>query len=225
MKPTSSRSRAKVALISATPTAIPPAVDGLAEGFPEADIWNLLDDRLLGDLEAQGGFTPALEARMHRLIDHAIEGGADGVLLTCSQYGPLAASVRAPIPVLAPDEAAFEAIARSGWSRVLVLASVEGSLVDTLERLSASLRRAGVEIGLEGACSRAALEAAKRGDRAGLDSALLAAAQPYAGRVDAVLLAQFSLTSAAAAPAAALDVPIVTGPHTAAESLRRRIAS
>ncbi|OKH96724.1 hypothetical protein AB852_04405 [Streptomyces uncialis] len=117
-----------------------PAVAGLAEEFPAAEPWSLLDDRLLADAPQDGPLPPALVDRMRRLIGHALAGGADGVLLTCSLYGSVTETVDTPVPLLAPDTAAFErALAlSSGTGRVLVLASFETAMRDSVARFSAA---------------------------------------------------------------------------------------
>lgn len=214
--------RPRIALISATPAAIAPAVAGLADVFPDAEVWNLLDDRLLPDLEAAGRMTPELEARMRRLIGHAVDSGADGVLLTCSQYGPVAEAATAAVPVLAPDGAAFRAVAEGGYGSVLVLASLDSALADTTARLAAFLAHAGSATELSGAVSADALAATRTGDTEALAHALLAVARGT--HADAVLLAQFSLAGAAEPVAAELGIPVITGPHTAATRLRDLVA-
>src|SRR4051795_10982989 len=100
-----------VALVSAVPAAIPPAVAALEEALPDARVWNLLDDRLIDDANEAGEVTGALESPVRRLIDPAPREGRDAVPLTCSLYGFVArkAAQQAPAPVLGPDDAAFEA--------------------------------------------------------------------------------------------------------------------
>ncbi|WP_225881881.1 hypothetical protein [Streptomyces aureocirculatus] len=198
--------RHRIALISATPAAIGPAVAGLAEGFPEAEPWNLLDDTLLTDADAHGGLTPALDARMRRLIAHAVEGGAQGVLLTCSLYGPMATrtGAEAPVPVLAADSAAFAAALAGGHRRVLVLATFAGAVHDSLERFRAAARSA-----------HSPTEAIGR--------VITPEGHPDADGADAVLLAQYSLAPRADELSAALGLPVHTGPHAAARALRAAV--
>lgn len=231
-RPLPPRARPRIALISATPAAIGPAVAGLADAFPEAEPWNLLDDTLLPDAEAQGGLTPALADRMRRLIAYAVEGGAQGVLLTCSLYGPVAESLHGlvadslhgavadsrhghsdslygpaperagvPVPVLAADSAVFAAALAGGHRRVLVLASFAGALDDSLERFRAAARSADSPVEAVG-------RVITPGDR------------PDPGGADGVLLAQYSLAPHAEDLAAALGLPVHTGPHSAARALR-----
>ncbi|MFF8960342.1 aspartate/glutamate racemase family protein [Streptomyces sp. NPDC014894] len=210
----------RIALISATPTAVAPAVAGLAEEFPAAEPWNLLDDRLLTDAPDHGPLPPRLVDRMRRLIGHALAGGADGVLLTCSLYGPVVDGIETPVPLLAPDTAAFaQALALSPESGgVLVLASFEAALRDTTARFSAAAAAAGSAAEPVGAVAPDAFGAARREDPAALFEALRNACAPH--RADVVLLAQYSLAPAAAPLSTALGLPVVSGPRAAAVALR-----
>ncbi|MFJ4682253.1 hypothetical protein [Streptomyces sp. NPDC088789] len=210
----------RIALISATPTAVAPAVAGLAEEFPAAEPWNLLDDRLLTDAPRHGPLPSALVDRMGRLIGHALSGGADGVLLTCSLYGSLVEAVDTPVPLLAPDTAAFERAFTSGFGRVLVLASFEAAMRDSVTRFSAAATAAGSATEPLGVVAPDALDAARREDTAALSDALRDACLPHLATADAVLLTQYSLAPAAATLSTALGVPVVSGPQAAAAALR-----
>ncbi|QFU88442.1 aspartate/glutamate racemase family protein [Amycolatopsis sp. YIM 10] len=197
----------RVALISATPAAIGPAVAGLAGQFPEAEPWNLLDDKLLAD--AENGLTPALADRMRRLIAHALAGHADGILLTCSLYGVVARETNAPVPVLAPDEAVFEE-ARE-YRRILVLASFGSALRDCVSRFTTVS-----DSEVDGVVAADAFGATG----SALSEALVEAARPHVGHADAVLLGQYSLAPAAAELADALGTTVLSGPNSAASKLR-----
>jgi hypothetical protein len=208
--------RPRIALISATPAAIGPATSALAAEFPAADVWNLLDDKLLADADEQGGLGDDLAARMRRLIDHAVAGGADGVLLTCSMYGPVARERDLGLPVLAPDEAAFDELV--GYRSILVVASLESALRDALARLSAFLAESGASATVRGVVSTEAFEATGDTDR--LATVLGATAREHAASVDAVFLAQYSLAPATEAVAESSGLPVVAGPVSAAVRLR-----
>lgn len=215
----------RIALISAVTAAIAPARSALDELYPEAQVWNILDDRLLSDADDRGGLDDALRARMLRLIDHALAEGADGVLLTCSLYGPVASDVRRDAPVLAPDEAAFQEIATAGYGSVLVVASFEGARDDSVERLEATLREAGSATAVTGIAVPAAMAATKAQDPRALLAALAEACAPYATQVDAVFLAQYSLAPAAHDLAQTLGIPVLSGPASSAVALRRLLAT
>ncbi|WP_405620384.1 aspartate/glutamate racemase family protein [Streptomyces sp. NBC_01508] len=210
----------RIALISATPTAVAPAVAGLAEEFPAAEPWNLLDDRLLADAPAEGPLPPVLVDRMRRLIGYALTGGAHGVLLTCSLYGPVTDTFETPVPLLAPDTAAFERALSSGFGRVLVVASFEAAMRDSVTRFSAAADTAGSPTRAVGVVAPDAFGAARRNDTPALVEALRKVCLPYAAEADAVLLAQYSLAPAAAPLATALGLPVVSGPQAAAAALR-----
>ncbi|MFB9659792.1 hypothetical protein ACFQS3_08490 [Glycomyces mayteni] len=207
----------RIALIHGTTAAVAPAVDGLAAGFPEAEPWNLLDDRLLPDADAAGGLTPPLAERMRRLIAFAKDGGAAGVLLTCSMYGPVA-TADFGVPVLAPDEAAFARVAREGWANVLVVASFQTAALDAAQRLRAVA--GGTEV--ESATSTAAMGPSRSGDTAALADALEATVRAGRG-YDAVVLAQYSLAPAADLLQDRLGVPVVSGPLAAAALLKSQL--
>ncbi|GGM41860.1 aspartate/glutamate racemase family protein [Microbacterium saperdae] len=212
--------RPRIALISAVTAAIAPARSALDELYPDAEVWNILDDRLLSDADERGGLDDPLRARMVRLIDHALAEGADGVLLTCSLYGPVAADVRRDAPVLAPDEAAFREIAAAGYGSVLVVASFEGAKDDSVEQLTTALRAAESKTNVTGIAVPAAMAATKAQDSRALLAALSEACVPYASQVDAVFLAQYSLAPAAHDLATALGVPVLSGPASSAVALR-----
>ena len=109
--------RPTVALIHASPASVAPAMAAFAEEFPDANLWNLLDDRLVVDADAAGGLTPALRERMTTLIKYAVDGGADAVQLSCSMYGPVAVDAAGSdrFTVLASDQAMFDHVAP--WPR------------------------------------------------------------------------------------------------------------
>ncbi|PBC51782.1 hypothetical protein CJ177_35695 [Rhodococcus sp. ACPA1] len=215
--------RPLVALISATPAAIAPAVEGLTEDFPEAVVWNILDDRLLTEADEHGGVVGPLAQRMFRLIDHAVTEGADAVLLTCSMYGPIARTYPAPVPVLAPDDAAFAAAVDGGFDRILVVASFEAALLDTEKRFADFVAAQSKTIKILGAYAPAAHEATRDGDQHSLLTALTETCVTFTDRIDAILLAQYSLAPVASALSERLGIPVVSGPVTAANLLRTRL--
>ncbi|MCD0445424.1 aspartate/glutamate racemase family protein [Glycomyces sp. A-F 0318] len=213
--------RPRIALVHGTDAAVAPAVEGLAAAFPEAEPWNLLDDRLLPDADAAGGLTPELAERMSRLIGFARAGGASGVLLTCSMYGSVAAAARLDIPVLAPDEAAFARVAGAGWGGVLVVGSFATAAQDAGERLRSALAAAGASTRVDAVTAGAALGPSREGDTAALTRALLDAVSGRAA--DAVVLAQYSLAPAAGELERRLGLPVVAGPQAAAAMLKERL--
>ncbi|MFU8872747.1 hypothetical protein [Micromonospora sp. SL4-19] len=213
-----------VAVVHATPAAMAPAADAFATAFPQARIWNLLDDLLLKQAEQESGITAPLRRRMSTLIGYAVDGGADAVLLSCSLYGPVAQELAPayPVPVLASDQALFEEVARRRPARVTVLGPVRGGVDDTVARLRTHLAAASVGGKVAGAVVGGARTA---GDGAALAQLVGAAAQRVRQHSDLVLLGQFSLAPGLAAARDSADVPVLSAAHVAATALRRRLGA
>lgn len=214
-----------VALISATPLAIPPAEAAMADAFGDVDVWNLLDDRLMTEAALRGRLTPDLASRMEALIDFAIGQGADAALLTCSLYGSVADNFVAPIPVLAPDRAVFDDVIGSAYGRVLVVASFEEALTDSTRRLAEDAAASGRSIEVIGVAATAALTSAKSGDTQALVDDLAEAIEPVSAGIDAVVLAQYSLAPAREELERRLGIPVLSGPASAAARLRDALSA
>ncbi len=211
-----------IALISAVPAAIPPVQEAFASEYSGATTWNILDDRLLQEASDQGGVTEELAGRMLRLIDHARTEGADGILLTCSMYGPVAHRVaeQATLPIYGPDDALFEAVRDSGFARVAVVSNAPGPLADSVERLREVV---GDRPEIVGVVADGAAEAARSGDVDALTARIIDAVNASGDGFDAVVLAQYSLSPATAGAAEHLSLPVLAGPQYAVAELRRRI--
>ena len=191
-----------------------PVADAFDRLWPEAGRANLLDDALSVD-RAAGRDT---DARIGALAAYAEATGADGILFTCSAFGPAieAAARAASVPVLKPNEAMFvEALA---FARVGLLASFQPSLLPMANEFAAL----GSETTLETRCAPEAMSALNAGDLARHD-ALLAEEAARFGPVDAIMLAQFSTARAVPAVAMATGLPILTSPDSAVLALKGRL--
>ncbi|MBN8897019.1 MAG: arylsulfatase, partial [Rhodospirillales bacterium] len=108
----------RIALIHALKHSVAPIEAAFARLWPEARLMNLLDDSLSADLARDGALTQAMTERFLTLARYARGTGADGILFTCSAFGPCidaCAKALAPIPVLKPNEAMIEeAVALAG---------------------------------------------------------------------------------------------------------------
>ncbi|WJL94944.1 hypothetical protein QSU92_13370 [Microbacterium sp. ET2] len=210
-----------IALISATFAAVEPAVRGLADVFPDAIPWNLVDDRLLVDANEQGGLTPPLRARMVRLIEHAVAEGSEGVLLTCSLYGDVAQEFDSEaVPVLAADQASFALAIDGAYPRILVVGSLAAAVDDSTQRLRAAVSEAAGGLSVSATVADGALQATTARDDVALLDTLRGAIDPFREEVDAVLLAQYSLAPAAEGLRDALDIPVISGPHASAALMK-----
>ncbi|WP_433516636.1 aspartate/glutamate racemase family protein [Nonomuraea sp. CA-143628] len=211
-----------VAVVNATPASVQPATEGLREGFPEAAAWHLMDDRLVTEADAAGGMTPALTRRMLALIDYAVRGGADAVLLSCSMYGPVAELARRlyEVPVTGSDERMFAEVARRRPGRVLVLSSLDSAAADSARRL----QNVAEGVGVRAVAAPGAAAAATARDWPALADALVRAAEFALGPAELVLLGQYSISPVHAELADRLGVPVLSPPLMAARALREALA-
>src|SRR5215472_14037426 len=107
----------RIALIHALKHSLVPIEEAFARLWPEARLMNLLDDSLSADLARDGRLTDAMTERFLALGRYVVSAGADGILFTCSAFGPCIEAVgraHAPMPVLKPNEAMIEQAARRG---------------------------------------------------------------------------------------------------------------
>ena len=215
----------RIALIHALSHSIAPIEASFARIWPEAQLANLLDDTLSSDLARSGELTPAMGARFLDLARYARSCGADGILFTCSAFGPcIEACARelAPTPVLKPNEAMIEdAVALAGaQGRIGLLAT----FAPTLATMPAEFAAVAPHATLVPVLASDALAALDRGNAAEHDRLAAEAARELEG-CDVVALAQFSLSSAASRVADTTGRTVLTTPDSAVRKLRRLLSA
>ncbi len=215
----------RIALIHAVYAAMAPAAAAFAALWPEAQCVNLVDDALPADLEADGGLTPPMERRIARLAQHAITAGADGVLFTCSAFGAAIdkAAASAPVPVLKPNEAMFEA-ALSGGGRIGLLGTFAPAVASMAAEFHDMARSRGMSPTLLAHCVPQAMAAARAGNIAGHDR-LVAEAAPLLAACDVLMLAHFSTSTALDAVRKVHAGSVLSAPAAAVAALRRLTAA
>jgi aspartate/glutamate racemase len=209
----------RIALIHAVRVAMQPVEDAFKRHWPDAERVNLLDDALSVDRDRAGALTPALSQRIAALARYALDGGAAGILYTCSAFGEAIEAVQRStrIPVLKPNEAMFaEALSRG---RKLGLLATFPSSIPSME---AELKQLAPGITVQSACVPQAMTALQAGDGAQHD-ALLAAVAPTLAGCDALMLAQFSTARARDAVAAVVKCPVLTSPDSAVLAMKKRL--
>jgi hypothetical protein len=215
----------RIALIHALKHSIAPIEAAFAALWPEARLANLLDDSLSADLARDGALTPAMTERFLALARYARSAGADGILFTCSAFGPCiaaCATALAPMPVLKPNEAMIEEALEAAGPRARI--GLVATFAPTLASMPPEFAAAAPGATLVPCLAAAALDALNRGDPAAHDEAAARAAGAIAD-CDVIALAQFSLARAAPAIAAATGRPILTTPDSAVRKLRRLLAA
>jgi aspartate/glutamate racemase len=216
--------RPRIALIHATPVAIEPIKEALETAWPEADPVNILEDSLSRDLAAAGELTAELTERFVDLARYARKIGANGILYTCSAFGPAIEKAASflDVPVLKPNEAMFEAAIRCGGRTAMIAtfapaqASMEAEFREEAERLSpnATITTYLVE---------PAMAALRAGD-AETHNRLVAEKARELSDYDALVLAHFSTSRAATAVRSVTSIPVLTSPDAAVAKLKRLVA-
>ena len=213
----------RIVLLHATPVAMQPIQTAFAEDWPEAELVNLLDDGLTIDRARTEELTEAIIDRFVALAHYAHRIGADGLLVTCSAFGPAIerAAAELPIPVLKPNEAMFEAALAYG-SKIGMLATF-GPAVSTMEvEFTEEVERAKASARLSSLLVADAIDLLRKGD-AETHNRLVAERAPELSGMDAIMLAHFSTSRAAAKVREVVHVPVLTSPETAVAKMKTLI--
>ncbi len=208
----------RIALVHALKHSILPIEASFAKLWPEATLMNLLDDSLSADLARDGKLTDAMTERFLSIGRYAASTGTDGILFTCSAFGPCIEAVageRAPMPVLKPNEAMIEEAAKAG-PKVGLLSSFPPTLASMPREFPASIQ-------LMPKLVEGAMAALDRGDRTEHDRLVVEASKDLRD-CDVIALAQYSMAPAAEKVAQATGRPVLTTPDSAVMKLKRMLA-
>lgn len=211
----------RIVLFHATPVAMDPIKAAMASLWPEAEPVNLLDDGLTIDRAKEG---PELsEALIERFVDfgrYAQRIGADGILITCSAFGPAIDRMEQelPLPILRPNEAMFREAIAAG-DRIGMLATFAPAVATMEEEFRQFAAEAGSPATLETIVVPDAIEALRQGD-ADSHNRLVAEMAPRLADHDAVMLAHFSTSRAADSVRSAVEVPVLAAPEAAVARMK-----
>src|SRR4030081_3038039 len=206
----------RIVLLHATPVAKDPINAAMASIWPEAEAVNLLDDGLTIDRAKDG---PDLsEELIQRFFDfgrYAQRSGADGILITCSAFGPAIDWMQEelPLPILRPNEAMCRsAIAAGGRSGML--ATFAPAVATMEEEFRQFAVEAGAPVTLETIVVPDAIDLLRQGD-ADSHHRLVAEMAPQVADHDAIMLAHFSTSRAAERVRSEVQVPVFAAPQAA----------
>ena len=188
---------------------------------------NLLDDSLSLDLADAGSLRPDMVQRFVDLAQYSKRAGCDGILFTCSAFGPAieVAGQAAGLPTLKPNEAMFgEALARSPVSgaKLGLIATFAASIPSMSAELLAMAQALGRPVDLLAEFVPEAMQDLAAG-RADIHHQKIAAAARKLKACDVVMLAQFSMAAAQTAVHSELDCPVLSSPDCAVLAIRKRI--
>ncbi len=217
----------RIALIHATALAVEPIRQAFERHWPQAVRMNLLDDSLSVDRARDGGLTPAMQQRFVDLALYAQRAGCQGVLFTCSAFGPAidAAAAATGLPTLKPNEAMFVQgleIAAGKSGRLGLVATFEASLQSMATELEAMARAAGLQINLTTALAEGAMQDLAMG-RVDAHHRKVAQAAASLQDCDAVMLAQFSMADAQATTQSSSPCPVLSSPDCAVLAMKEKM--
>ncbi len=206
----------RIVLFHATPVAMEPIASAMARHWPQAEAVNLLDDGLTIDRAKEGA--EISETLINRFVDfgrYAQRIGADGILITCSAFGPAIDRMIAelPLPILKPNEAMFREAIDNG-SRIGMLATFAPAVSTMEEEFRQFAKDAGATSNLETIVVPDAIDLLRRGD-ATTHNRLVAEMAPRFAEKDAIMLAHFSTSRAADEVRKKVDRPVLTVPDAA----------
>ena len=213
----------RIVLLHATPVAMQPIQTAFAERWPEAEIVNLLDDGLTIDRARETDLSEGMIERFVAFGAYGYRMGADGILVTCSAFGPAIDRMitALPVPVLKPNEAMFQAALAQG-TKIGMLATFGPSLPTMTDEFDEFVARSGRLATLRTVLVADAIDLLRKGDVESHNRLVAARASELAD-CDAIMLAHFSTSRAAAAVRAVVNVPVLTAPDAAVDRMRAMV--
>lgn len=214
---------ARIVLLHATPVAIDPVQTAFAQDWPQAELVNLLDDSLSPDRAREGPLSEGMIERFAAFGRYGHMTGADGILVTCSAFGPAIDKMQRelPIPVLKPNEAMFRAALSQG--RNIGMIATFGPSVATMEdEFDEFMAETGADASLTTILVADAMTALRSGDAATHNRLIAERAEELVG-FDTVMLAHFSTSRAQEALAERVEIPVLTAPGSAVRRMRELI--
>ena len=210
-----------------TVLALPPTFTELAqELIPDAEVFHIADESLLGVTRRTGALSPVTQRRVLGHILSAVDAGADAVVVTCSSVGPAVDAARAFVgaPVYRIDEAMADEAVRTG-PRVGVVATLRTTLEPTAALVTRRAQEAGKQATVVSRVAEGAFDALQAGDRDRHDELVRAELRELSREVDVVVLAQASMARVAdTLGAAERPVPILSSPRLGMQRVAELVA-
>src|SRR4051794_29045426 len=171
-----------------TVLGLPPTFADLAQELvPDAQIFHIVDETLLGNTRKLGRLTPGTRRRVLGYVESAAEAGADLVVVTCSSIGPAVDASREflDVPVLRIDEPMADEAVRVG-RRIGVVATLSTTLEPTADLVARRGVAAGKEVEVLAHLCDGAFDALSAGDRDRHDELVRTGLRELIGDVDVV---------------------------------------
>jgi Asp/Glu/hydantoin racemase len=211
-----------------TVLSLPPTFADLAEELvPDADVFHIVDETLLGVTRTVGSLPPVTRRRVLGYVESAADAGADLVVVTCSSIGPAVDASRSfvDVPVLRIDEPMADASVRLG-ERIGVVATLATTLEPTAALVARRADAAAKSVEVVARVCEGAFDALMAGDRDRHDELVRYGLRRLIADVDVVVLAQASMARVVETlPGEERTVPILSSPRLGMERAAELLAA
>jgi Asp/Glu/hydantoin racemase len=199
-----------IALIHNSQVIIEQVRDAFKRIYPEAQIINIMDERLLRDIKNKGGIDYLGIRRVCRYALCAEDLGADAVLMTCSSLckAVYAARPMVKIPVFAINEPMSREAVSLG-TNIGILGTLKSVLEPTSRLISDKAMESNKTVKLKKALCEAAFEALLSGDTQKHDELLLTEIESISKSVDVFVFAQGSMSRLLPEAQKRVNIPVL----------------
>ncbi|MEJ6393229.1 aspartate/glutamate racemase family protein [Gymnodinialimonas sp. 2305UL16-5] len=213
----------RIALIHATRVAIAPIEAAAKAHWPEAETISIMEEGLSVDRQKSGDLSLELWDRIIGLARYAESAGSDAILFTCSAFGQAIddAAEDSLIPIMKPNQAMFNAAFGYG-DRIAMIYTFPPAAAGMEDEFKTAAASKGSKAVLTSYFCAGALDAKRAGDVVTHDR-LIAETAEQIPEADVIMLAQFSMASAADAVLRRITTPVLTSPEAAITEIRRRV--
>lgn len=166
------------------------------EIMPEVTVYQIIDDSLIKEVNANGGPTYGVKRRMYNYYQQAESLGVDAILNQCSSVGEVADAIKPfiSVPVVKVDEAMAEKAVSLG-KKIAVVATVPTTVGPSVRLVEQKAREMGKEIEIETHLVKDAMMILiEKGDVETHNKMVLGEVEAAAESCDVVVLAQGSMT-------------------------------
>ena len=166
------------------------------EIMPEVTVYQIIDDSLIKEVNANGGPTYGVKRRMYNYFQQAESLGVDAILNQCSSVGEVADAIKpfVSVPVVKVDEAMAEKAVSLG-KKIAVVATVPTTVGPSIRLVEQKAKELGKEIEIETHLVKDAMMILiEKGDVETHNKMVLGEVEAAAETCDVVVLAQGSMT-------------------------------
>lgn len=191
------------------------------EIMPEVKVYQIIDDSLIQEVNANGGPTAGVRRRMLAYYQNAASLGVDLILNQCSSVGEVADAIRpfVDVPIVKIDEAMARKAVGLG-RKIAVIATVQSTVGPSVRLIETEARRADVEVSVSPhLVDGAMMILIEKGDVETHNRMVIGAVEKAAEDHDVVVLAQGSMVVLAPL-LTSIKKPVLTSPRLGVEYVR-----